>query len=189
VFVIEKHFRQGLHDSTIDTRYVIENLGTSSFRMASWEISRVPAGGLTFFPTGERELTPILPHSLMTTHKAHGATFYDHLGFSTGKCLKLHADGTGGYLAHVADGMLILKLFADAPPERQAPGEGECEIFANEDGRYVEIEVQGAYDEIQPGQRGSFDVRTAVCDLPPGLERENLSGLRAFADERARSLS
>lgn len=189
VFVIEKHFRPGPHDSTIDTKYVIENRGTSAFRMASWEISRVPAGGLTFYPTGEREVTPIAPHSFMDTQKVGGTTFYDHLGFTGGKCLKLHADGSLGYLAHVIDGMLILKLFADTPSEQQAPGEGECEIFANEDGLYVEIEVQGSYSEIQPGGRHAFEVRTAVCELPPGLGRENLLGLRAFADERARFLS
>lgn len=188
-FVVEKYFRPGPHDSTIDTKYVIENRGSETFSMAGWEISRVPAGGLTFFPTGTHEISPIAPHSELPVKKAHGTTFYDHADFEVGKCRKLHADGTEGFLAHVHGDVLILKLFSDSPAERQAPGEGECEIFANDDGKYVEIEVQGSYDELAPGARSEFAVRTAVCELPPGLERENLAGLRAFAEERARTLS
>jgi hypothetical protein len=186
--VIEKHFRPGPHPCTIDTEYVIENRGTTSFRMASWEISRVWPGGLTFFPTGESEISPVAPHSFMPTEKAFGTTFYDHALFEKGQSLKLHADGKLGYLAHVTGNVLLLKLFADTAPEQQAPGEGECELYANLDGSYVEIEVQSEYAFVEPGARSSFVVRTSACELPPGLGREQREGLRAFADERARAL-
>ena len=59
------------------------------------------------------------------------------------------ADGVGGFVAHAASGLLFLKSFADVPPELQAPGEGEIEIYANN--RYVEIEVQGPYAVIDAG--------------------------------------
>jgi hypothetical protein len=152
--------------------------------MASWEIARVPPGGLSFFPTGESELSPVPPHFFLPTEKVHGTTFYDHACFDVGKGLKLHADGRGGYLAHVMGDLLLLKIFSDTRAVEQAPGEGECELYANEDGRYVEIEVQGAYSLILPGSRSSFHVRTAVCVLPTAILREHREGLRRFADER-----
>lgn len=187
-FVIEKHFRPGPHPGTIDTEYVIENRGSTSFRMASWEISRVWPGGLTFFPTGASEISPVPPHSFMPTDKEFGTTFYDHALFEKGKSLKLHADGKLGYLAHVTGNVLLLKLFSDTAPEKQAPGEGECELYANLDGSYVEIEVQGEYALVEPGERSSYVVRTSACELPPGLGPDQREGLRAFADERARAL-
>ncbi len=182
-FVIEKHFTAAAAGA-IDTEYVIENVGDAAFSMASWEISRVVPNGLTFFPTGAAELTPILPHAELIVDKVAGTSFFDHRRFETGKCRKLHADGRGGYLAHLAGRVLLLKIFEDSTPEEQAPGEGECEIFANDDGKYVEIEVQGAYRSIGSGERSSFVVRTAVVALPTSLSPTDWGGLRNFADEQ-----
>ena len=156
--------------------------------MANWEISRVPAGGLTFFPTGETEVTPISPHASLVLQKSAGTSFYDHASFEGDRCLKVHADGTGGYLAHLSGRLLMLKLFEDLLPAEQAPGEGECEIFANEDGKYVEIEVQGRYEEIPVGGQSITRVRTTVCPLPSELERSDRRGLRSFADEQVARL-
>jgi hypothetical protein len=168
---------------------VIENRGEAAFRLASWEISRVAAGGVTFFPTGAAELTPVPPHFELVVEKAAETTFFDHARFEKGKHCKLHADGVGGYLAHLAGRLLILKIFADSTPEEQAPGEGECEIFAIDDGSYVEVEVQGPYDRIEPGESSSFVIRTAVVPLPEGLSPDDRGALRAFADQQVALLS
>lgn len=184
---IGKHFRPAQAD-TIDTEYVIENLGNSEFRMASWEISRVPPGGLTFFPTGTVEISPIFPHAELVMEKVGSTSFYDHTGFGLGDSRKVHADGRGGYLAHLAERHLLLKMFEDSPAEAQAPGEGECEIFANLDGKYVEVEVQSAYRLVRPGERSSFVVRTAVVEIPEGLDRADREGLRKFADAQVNRL-
>ncbi len=169
-FVVEKEFAPGPHPGSIDAFYTIRNVGNDTFDMANWEIARVPGGGLTFFPTGDHELTPIAPHQAMPTEKAFGCTFYDHSQFTVGACQKLHADGRHGVLVHVQQSSLgvlcIFKLFLDTAGKAQAPGEGECEIFANDDGKYVEIEVQGPYAKIAPGQRSTFCVRTVVVPLP-----------------------
>lgn len=167
-FRIEKHFRRA-PAACVDTEYRILSESTEPFRMASWEISRVAPGGLTFFPRGTALLTPIPPHAALHLELEAGAYFYDHSRFELGQSLKVHADGSEGFLAHLAGDLLILKLFADSPAARQAPGEGEVEIFANLDGRYVEIEVQGPYEEVPPGGSTSFVVRTHVAKVPPGL--------------------
>ncbi len=188
-FRIEKKFSRSPSPECFDTTYTIRNIGSTSFAMANWEIMRVPAGGLTFFPTGLTELTPIPPHDILPTEKIAGTTFFEHSHFTPGRCQKLHADGQGGYLAHLHGDLLILKLFVDTLPSDQAPGEGECEIFANDDGKYVEVEVQGPYRMIEPGADSAFFVRTAVCPLPSSLERRAREQLREFADQQARTFS
>ncbi len=185
-FVVKKRFVKGSLQGSIDTCYSIENRGESSFKMANWEIARVGGGGLTFFPTGDAELTPIEPHHPMVTRKQGGVTFYEHADFVPGKSLKLHADGKEGFLAHLSGRHLILKVFRDSLPAEQAPGEGECEIFANFDGKYVEIEVQGPYVAIAPGLSNDFWVKTFVAPLPEGLKRTDYEGLVAFAREQVR---
>lgn len=175
-FRIEKRFSACPHEG-IDTEYRIVNLGDAPFAMASWEISRVPPLGLTFFPTGASMLTPIFPHAELLLEVEDGVSFHDHAAFVPGLSRKVHADGQDGFLAHIVTGhgqedLLLLKLFVDSTPDRQAPGEGEVEIFANFDGRYVEVEVQGTYDTIAPAQVSSLRVRTVVLPVPPGLRAD-----------------
>jgi hypothetical protein len=167
-FRIEKRFSPRAHDC-IDTEYRIVNLGEDAFSMASWEINRVPPRGLTFFPTGTRVETPILPHGELSFEEQAGVSFYDHLVFRAGESLKAHADGSEGLLAHWVreSSLLVLKLFIDSPPERQATGEGEIEVFANLDGRYVEVEVQGPCESIPPQGTSSFFVRTCIVRVSP----------------------
>jgi hypothetical protein len=170
----------------VDRTYLLHNVGGQEIAIAGWEISRVLSGGLTFFPTGAAELTPIEPHGFLATDKEHGCTFYEHKGFEVGQSKKLNADGSGGFLAHLArtksGPILLLKLFEDTLPEDQAEGEGEVEIFANEDGRYVEVEVQGALTRIAPGGASTFVVRWVTVSVPETVASDRAK-LVAFARE------
>jgi hypothetical protein len=164
-FRIEKWF-SAQEGSCIDTSYVIESASAEPFRLAAWEISRV-AGGVTFFPTGTIELTPIAPHGPLHLMRAADVSYFDHRSFQVGRSLKVHADGREGFLGHVTGQLLLLKFFEKTPHELVAPGEGEVEIFAGEEGRYVEVEVQGPFAEIAPGGRSRFAVRTHVARVAP----------------------
>lgn len=182
-FVVEKHV-MALTGGVIDVRYVIDNVGREALRIAAWEISRVLPGGLTFFPTGERELSPIEPHGRLELEKSEGSSFFDHGAFTVGHSTKVHADGREGWLAHLAGNRLLLKTFRDSTPDEQAPGEGEVEIFANLDGRYVEVEVQGPYVSIDKGASSSFVVRTQVAvvsDAVAQSRRELVKVARSLA--------
>jgi len=75
--------------------------------------------------------------------------------------------GTHGFLAHTARGLIYIKSFTDVPPELRAPGEAEIEIYANN--RYVEVEVQGPYSVIDPGESVSWTVRWYLRKLPPDI--------------------
>jgi hypothetical protein len=170
---LHKTYRPAPRAGSFDLGYLLENVGDRSLRVAGWEISRVVPGGLTFFPTGDAELSPIAPHAELQLERRAGFSCFDHAGFQPGLSQKVHADAKGGFLAHVvrsgAQPLLFLKTFADSLPEDQAPGEGEVEIFANQDGAYVELEVQGPYELLDPGQMKSLLVRWTLLPLEPWL--------------------
>ncbi|OQX70353.1 MAG: hypothetical protein B6A08_00560 [Sorangiineae bacterium NIC37A_2] len=174
--VLEKRFVPLEGESGFEIAYELHNVGKATLEVAGWQISRVLPGGLTFFPTGDAELTPIAPHGALHLEKFGELSVFDHQKFEQGTSLKVHADGRGGYLAHLARPqgsrpLLFVKAFPDLAPSEQAPGEGEVEIFANLDGAYVEIEVQGKYETIPPGESSKFTVRWIVSSLPDSLLR------------------
>jgi hypothetical protein len=139
--------------------YGIHNVSATPKVYAPWEVSRVRSGGLTFFPTGAWFTGP-LPVERCTT-----ATWFDHDPSALSEeGQKSSADGVGGFVAHAAGGLLFLKRFLDVPPELQAPGQGEIEIYANN--RYVEIEVQGPYSKIDAGACASWAVTWYLRKLP-----------------------
>jgi hypothetical protein len=70
-----------------------------------------------------------------------------------------------GWVAHVnADGVLLLKVFADLAAGQAAPGEAEVEIYTGSG--YVEVENQGSYANIAPGASSEWSVRWYVRALP-----------------------
>jgi hypothetical protein len=142
--------------------YGIHNRGAEPRAVAPWEISRVRPRGLSFFPLGAKS------SGSLSVEERDGVVWYLHDPTVLGDPGKKHfADGTGGYLAHVAGELLFIKSFKDVGPEDQAPGEGEIEIYAND--RYVEVEVQGRYESIDPGAALAWTVTWQLCRLPAAL--------------------
>lgn len=172
----------------VDLDYRLENVGGGVVRVAGWEISRVPPDGLTFYPTGGHELRVVAPHAELLPEYDGGVTFFDHRARTVGANQKLHADGREGFLAHFlrrgAAGTLFLKLFRDTTSVEQAEGEGEVEIFSNEDGRYVEVEVQGPSVALGAGESSHFSVRWVVVDVS-----SEIAASRARLVDLARSLA
>ncbi len=161
-----KRFSLDIEGRAVLIEYSAENRGPAARALALWEVSRVPKGGLTFFPTGEGT------HGTLPLEVAGGGTWYLHRPETlTADGSKSSGDGTGGFIAHAGGGLLFVKSFDDLGPEEQAPGEGEVEIYGNT--RYVEVEVQGPYVTLAPGSSTRWSVRwtlreLAGRDLTPG---------------------
>ena len=62
--------------------------------------------------------------------------------------------------------LLFVKVFPDIPREAQAPEEGEIVIYVHNSGRFVEMEQQGAYTELLPGNWLTWPVYFAVQRIP-----------------------
>jgi Domain of unknown function (DUF4380) len=157
---VSKRFAANLEREAIDIEYSMTNVGLEPVSWAPWEITRMPATGLAFWPTGGAPFgqTPIAFTSAL------GHTWCDP-SHTEGEA-KLFADGAGGYLAYVLGDRVLVKQFQDQPPSAAAPGEAEVEIYVNFDHSYVEVEHQGAYTSIAPGTTVTWRVTWYVRQLP-----------------------
>jgi Domain of unknown function (DUF4380) len=164
---IEKRFSIDRGRAALVFDFRIYNWGQAAIQTAPWQITRVPPGGLTFFPTGDGRFPP----SNLDAIEALGVTWYAYDKAAITDNQKLFADGREGWLAHVdVDRQtLLLKTFAVTPRAAHAPGEAQIEIYASPAHTYVEVEAQGAYEAIAPGAFSHWRVVWLVRRLPRGL--------------------
>lgn len=160
---VTKRFAPNLEREGIDLEYSMTNVGAAEVSWAPWEITRMPATGFAFWPTGGAPFgkapiasTSSLGHTWCTPSHTEGEA-------------KLFADGAGGYLAYVLGDRVLVKRFQDQPASAAAPGEAEVEVYVNPDHSYVEIEQQGAYVSIAPGATVTWKVSWYLRRLPRGV--------------------
>jgi hypothetical protein len=146
--------------------YVLENTTADPVRVAPWENARVRPRGLTFFLHGGA------PHasSTLKLDRAGDVTWLAHDPERYVKSEKFFADGKEGWLAHTDGELLLLFACDDVPAGSEAPGEGEIEIYVDGAGKFVEVEHQGAFREIAPGQSLRWPVTWVLRRIPPGLD-------------------
>lgn len=148
--------------------YSIRNEGTEARSVAPWEITRVMnTGGLIFFAPTDN----IWPAGLMDFQLSDGAAWYETDEAPRNR--KVNADGSG-WLAYYADGLLLVKKFQDLQPEQPAPGEAEVQVYVNRGKTYIELESQGAYTLLQPGESLSWTVRWYLLPVDKNLFRSEL---------------
>lgn len=160
---VEKQFAMAQNGSvTID--YRIENEATDVRAAAPWEVTRVGRSGVSFFPRGVGvHASPRLAAPLYS--ESDGVVWLEHVA-QNGDDRKLHADGPGSWLAHADNGLLFVKTFESILPEAQAEDESMIEIFVSGGAPYVELEQQGAYERIEPGQSLSWRVVWRLAKVP-----------------------
>jgi hypothetical protein len=170
-FTVTKRFTPNLDKPSITVEYLLSNSGTAAISAACWEVTRVASGGLSFFPAGDGILT-----SGLSTTETDGVVWFLALpeAITDAASPKLYADGAEGWLGHVAGDILMVKSFPDVPSAQQARqavtgrrDEAEIEVYAS--ASYVELEEQGPYSTIGPGQTLSWTVTWHVTRLPQGM--------------------
>lgn len=160
---VRKEFTTDVKKNAIIITYTIVNESDETRKVAPWEISRVPNGGILFFDA--KEATPANNMKGLPFEYEKKAAWYvldearDHR--------KINADGKG-WLAFYDNGLLFVKKFPDLKPSEPAPAEAEIQIYANPGKTFVEIEEQGAYTTLKPGEELSWTVcwYLTPTDLP-----------------------
>ncbi|SRR6266496_1466404 len=165
--VVEKRFAADARRGAVTFDFAIHNRGAAPLQLAAWQITRVPPGGLSLFPTG----TGPFPPSNLLVRETMGVTWYAYDAAAVTDHQKLFADGREGWLAHIDGDAVLVKTFAIVPRAAQAPGEAQIEIYANPSLAYVEIEAQGPYEMIAPGAALSWRVVWLVRRLPSDIPR------------------
>lgn len=159
---VTKRFTPHPNEHLLEVEYELANRDTVAVSWAAWEVTRVAAGGLSFFPSGTTTVTSQLPVVTMS-----GTTWYQHDPSKVGMGQKFSGDGKEGWLAHVAGDAILVKTFEDVAPAMQAPAP-EAEIALYAAAGYVELEPQGPYTEIMPNQSVHWTVRWHVQKLQAG---------------------
>ena len=150
---VRKQFSTDERNNALVVRYSIINAGTTSRKVAPWEITRVPNEGLIFFDAPVESITP---SGLMPFTSSEGIAWYQT--DTAGENRKINADGKG-WLAYLNNGLLLVKRFEDLSPTQPAPGEAEIQVYVNRGKTYIEFESQGAYTNLAPGEELTWTVR------------------------------
>ena len=161
-----KTFYASSADTSITIIYNINNTGSNSTTLAPWEVTRVPAEGISLWPMGEGSITGDLAEY---TEIISDIAWYGFEVSDIGS-RKFFSDGAEGWFAHVdQDSILFVKQFADVAFEEQAPGEGEIELWLTGDHSYIELENQGKYDEIPAEYQSEYLVKWFVRKMPANI--------------------
>lgn len=151
---IGKRFEPISAEKAISVTYTLTNESAQDRKVAPWEITRVMARGTVRF---DADVEAITPSGLMNFVKKDGLATYeiDHV---QGQNRKINADGKG-WLEFRSNGLVLKKVFPDLSPSEPAPGEAEIQVYVNQGDSYVELESQGAYTNLAPGQKLSWTVK------------------------------
>ena len=179
-------------EAWLTVRYSLINRGSGTKRAAPWEITRVRKGGLFFFPLGEPPLRK-KHFAPVRADLIDGIVWVKDSRERPAENLLSIADGAEGWVAYAIDGRVLIKKYADSPPEDQAPGEAEVLLYMSSEADYLEIELQGRYDTIGPGEHSQGDVEWTAAAIPPDMPVESGNGslvrlVRRIAESSAGAL-
>ena len=151
--------------------YSIKNEGQDARHVAPWEITRVAnVGGMIFFaPTDS-----IWPAGVMNFELSGEVAWYTTDEAQQNR--KVNANGQG-WLAYSADGLLLVKRFQDLKAGEEAPGEAEVQVYVNRGKTYIELESQGAYTLLKPGEQLQWTVTWLLMPTDAAPNRETLMNL------------
>lgn len=152
-YSIRKRFEADPSDEAIVVTYSIVNRSDQTRKVAPWEITRVPGEGLIFFAAKSSDITPA---GLMEFNDKYGAAWYSFDEAKENR--KINADGKG-WLAYEGNNLLLVKKFPDLKPSQPAPAEAEIQVYVNQGTSFIELESQGAYSELAPGESLNYSVK------------------------------
>ena len=133
--------------------YSIVNESGETRKIAPWQISRVPNGGFLEFDAKPEGVTPA---DLMKVTFAEGQATLEVDVADQNR--KINVDGKG-WLNFRDKGLVLTQRFPDIAQDAAAPGEAEIQVYIDARKSFVEIEAQGPYTELKPGEKLDWTVR------------------------------
>ena len=150
---INKEFYPDPVDNAIVVTYTITNESDQERKVAPWEITRVPNAGVVFF---QAPIEAITPANLLPFRAMNGIALY--AADSSERNRKINADGKGWYV-FANEGLMLMKRFQDLEAGEEAPNEAEIQVYVNEGKTFMELECQGPYTTLKPGESLHWSVR------------------------------
>ena len=150
---VQKTFTFDPTDRAIVIIYSIINESGETRKVAPWAITRVPNGGYLEFDAKAEDVTPL---DLMKVSFGDGPAKLEIDVANQNR--KINVDGKGWLKFH-DNGLVLTQKFPDIAPEEAAPGEAEIQVYIDARKSFVEIEAQGPYTELKPGEKLDWPVR------------------------------
>lgn len=175
---VAKKFYINIVDTSIVITYTLKNEGKTTASWAPWEVTRVPANGITFFAKGDNGVwgTMASKPELEKNYYWYDQTMLN--AAAAGK--KFFSDGKG-WLAHVNNNNVIfIKKFEDISTQKAANGESEVEVYTSPDLSYTELENQGKLSVLNPGDSVSYKVQWFLRTVPSAIGSNK--GSKALVD-------
>ena len=138
--------------------YSIVNESGEVRKVAPWAITRVPNGGILEFDAKPEDVTPA--DLMKVTFDDSKATLEVDVANEN---RKINVDGKG-WLNFRDNGLVLTQRFPDIAQEDAAPGEAEIQVYIDARKSFVEIEAQGPYTELQPGEKLDWTVRWYLAE-------------------------
>jgi len=159
-----------VENNAIRIEYLIKNISGKAKSVGPWEVTRVPCGGLVFFPDGGNGKVPV--SNLKPDLQKDGIKWISINKKPIPDHQKLFSTANEGWLAYAFDGYLFIKQFPDIQPQNYSPQQGEVEIYINKEKSYTELENQGAYRLLQPGETIKYIVYWYLLPIPETVKIE-----------------
>lgn len=178
--IFEKTYYGNASDSSISIEYKLINKGTNAKNVAAWEVTRVPSGGITFFPKGEGNPWGAFANQF---ELIDGIEWWEHDNSDPGN-QKMFSDGADKWFAHVnEDNILFVKVFEeDVPYAEMAPNEAEIELWHAGISTYIELENQSSYVSIPSGDSMNYNLRWILKEIPDSVDASyGSASLKDFA--------
>jgi len=138
--------------------YSIVNESGEVRKVAPWQITRVPNGGILEFDAKPEGVTPA--DLMKVSFDDNKATLEVDVANEN---RKINVDGKG-WLNFRDNGLVLTQRFPDIAQEDAAPGEAEIQVYIDARKSFVEIEAQGPYTELQPGEKLDWTVRWYLAE-------------------------
>jgi hypothetical protein len=148
----------------IRIEYLIRRISKNEKAVGPWEVTRVPCGGIVFFPYGAEGKVPESSLKLCQHQGGINWLYIDKKPVSENQ--KLFSSAKEGWLAYALDGFLFVKIFPDITPASYSPEQGEVEIYVNKNKVYTELENHGAYRMLEPGETLVYAETWLICPIP-----------------------
>ena len=153
-------------DTSISVKYTLINKSGGPKSFAPWELTRVPANGLTVFPKASSWVVSSQQNTVFPPAQEDTIVWVRHQS-NGGE--KLFRDGGEGWIAHVHDNMILVKKFPNVSPVNFAPLESDVELWS--DVSYEEVEIQGGYVTLFNNASFDWTVKWFLKSLPSNVSQ------------------
>ena len=157
-------------DQKIQIEYQIKNISGKPKSVGAWDVTRVPCGGMAFFPDGGAGKVP--ESSLKADLRQNGIDWISIDKKPISDHQKLFSTAKEGWLAYALNGLLFIKQFPDTKPENYSPEQGEVEIYINKEKSYTELENHGVYQLLKPGESLNYKENWFLIPVPETIKTE-----------------